>query len=118
MSQSTSTILLCEIEDWSGAGFHTKQPLNVGQPAVSQVVSSRNNQSCREGEGQTLSTLRAGVANSQARATFCCQVASRALQSFSVATFSWLDRPGFGAVKPPRSSRFLLMKIPVGHRLS
>lgn len=37
---------LCAIEDWSGAGFHTKQPLNVGQPTVSQVVSSPNNQSC------------------------------------------------------------------------
>ena len=30
--------LLCAIEDRSGAGFHTKQPLNVGQPTVSQVV--------------------------------------------------------------------------------
>ena len=30
--------LLCAIEDRSGAGFHTKQPLNVGQPFVSQVV--------------------------------------------------------------------------------
>ena len=30
--------LLCAIEDRSGAGFHTKQPLNVGQPIVSQVV--------------------------------------------------------------------------------
>lgn len=28
-----------------GAGFHTKQPLNVGQPTVSQVVSSRSSQS-------------------------------------------------------------------------
>lgn len=28
-----------------GAGFHTQQPLNVGQPTVSQVVSSRSSQS-------------------------------------------------------------------------
>ena len=45
---------LCAVEDWSGAGFHTKQPLNVGQPAVSQVVSSPNNQGCPRGnEWQT-----------------------------------------------------------------
>lgn len=34
------------VEDWSGAGFRTKQLLNAGQPAVSQVVNSLNNQSC------------------------------------------------------------------------
>lgn len=44
--RSGNTTPLCAIEDWSGAGFHTKQPLNVGQPIVSQVVSSPNNQSC------------------------------------------------------------------------
>lgn len=44
--RSGNTTPLCAIEDWSGAGFHTKQPLNVGQPTVSQVVSSPNNQSC------------------------------------------------------------------------
>jgi len=31
----------CAVEDWSGAGFHTKQSLNVGQTTVSQVVSSQ-----------------------------------------------------------------------------
>lgn len=44
--RSGNTTPPCAIEDWSGAGFHTKQPLNVGQPVVSQVVSSPNNQSC------------------------------------------------------------------------
>lgn len=37
------------IEDWSGAGFRTKQPLNAGQPTVSQVVKALNNQSCSGG---------------------------------------------------------------------
>lgn len=31
-------ILLVAVEDRSGAGFRIKQPLNAGQPAVSQVV--------------------------------------------------------------------------------
>ena len=39
---------LSAVEDWSGAGFHTKQPLNVGQSIVSQVVHSLNNQSCTD----------------------------------------------------------------------
>lgn len=47
-SGTSHSIPLCAIEDWSGAGFHIKQSLNVGQPTVSQVVSSPNNQSCQE----------------------------------------------------------------------
>lgn len=43
------TTPLFAVEDWSGAGFHIKQPLNVGQPTVSQVVSSPDNQSCHGG---------------------------------------------------------------------
>ena len=30
---------LCVVEDWSGAGFRIKQPLNAGQPIVRQVVN-------------------------------------------------------------------------------
>lgn len=41
--------MLRAIEDWSGAGFRTKQPLNAGQPTVSQVVKAPNNQSCNGG---------------------------------------------------------------------
>ena len=41
--------LLCVVEDWSGAGFRTKQLLNAGQPTVSQVVKAPNNQSCMTG---------------------------------------------------------------------
>ena len=52
--RSGNTTPPCAIEDWSGAGFHTKQPLNVGQPTVSQVVSSPNNQSCLDPSGLTL----------------------------------------------------------------
>ena len=76
--RSGNTTPLCAIEDWSGAGFHTKQPLNVGQPTVSQVVSSPNNQSCLDPSGLTpLLCLRewatrAGMANRKASATFCC----------------------------------------------
>ena len=52
--RSGNTTPPCAIEDWSGAGFHTKQPLNVGQPTVSQVVSSPNNQSCLDPSLQPL----------------------------------------------------------------
>jgi len=45
------TTPLCAVEDWSGAGFHIKQALNVGQPTVSQVVSSLDNQSCLPEQG-------------------------------------------------------------------
>ena len=35
------------VEDWSGAGFRTQQPLNAGQPTVSQVVSAPHSQGCQ-----------------------------------------------------------------------
>jgi len=38
--------LLHVVEDRSGEGFRTKQSLNAGQPAVSQVTTARHNQSC------------------------------------------------------------------------
>lgn len=40
----------CAVEDWSGAGFRTQQPLNAGQPTVSQVVSAPHSQGCRPPE--------------------------------------------------------------------
>jgi len=48
------------VEDWSGAGFRTKQSLNAGQTAVSQVASSRHNQSCQPAHPPSTSTV--GVA--------------------------------------------------------
>ena len=42
LGEMQSIPLLCAVEDWSGAGFRTKQPLNAGQPAVSQVVNAPN----------------------------------------------------------------------------
>ena len=64
--RSGNTTPLCAIEDWSGAGFHTKQPLNVGQPTVSQVVSSPNNQSCLDPtKGNTPSVSRPNTTHKQ-----------------------------------------------------
>ena len=48
------------VEDWSGAGFHIKQPLNVGQPTVSQVVSSLSNQSCPPPSGALVQEWQTG----------------------------------------------------------
>lgn len=42
LGEMQSIPLLRAVEDWSGAGFRTKQPLNAGQPAVSQVVNAPN----------------------------------------------------------------------------
>ena len=37
------------VEDWSGAGFRTKQPLNAGQATVSQVVDHRTTKAVVQG---------------------------------------------------------------------
>lgn len=63
---------LCAVEDWSGAGFHTKQPLNVGQPTVSQVVSSPNNQSCLDPSGLTRNRRRARTKEGACCRCCCC----------------------------------------------
>ena len=38
---------LCVVEDWSGAGFRIKQPLNAGQPIVRQVVNHQTTKATR-----------------------------------------------------------------------
>lgn len=139
--RSGNTTPLCAIEDWSGAGFHTKQPLNVGQPTVSQVVSSPNNQSCRDptspwalgacGVADPVAEERrnhavppwplslgkweqlAGMANRQVRARFYCHGLEVSLGGGDAPKAA---PPGVEPVNPLWSSRFLLMQTHAGYR--
>lgn len=141
-SGTSHSIPLCAIEDWSGAGFHIKQPLNVGQPTVSQVVSSPNNQSCQEirccccfggvvgvvvwcaaahthlsqlttHHNTQLRRLLLGRSGKQASKTQHSAAMGKGAHWWT-ATSAGLNRAGFGAVELLRSSRFLLMQDSCG----
>ena len=50
---SSHNTLLGAVEDRSGASFHIKQPLNVGQPTVSQVVIHQTDKAAAMQKWQT-----------------------------------------------------------------
>jgi len=116
---------LCAVEDWSGAGFHIKQSLNVGQPTVSQVVTSPRNQGRHGGvppafgppPSRGTTGARAGLPavrewqtgkHGQPSAVMGLEQTFLGGDAQRTVDRQQGHRPG-GAAHPPGSSRFLLM---------